>query len=350
MLSQLSAIFDIFWSPHFWFGKTNLSWTDFEAVNTSTYELVYPIPIAILLLITRGLVNDFVFKKLGEAFGFNRNARGNSAATKELETLLNKDKNVNKDVIIRKAIESGMTERQAERWIKRRVKQDKPTKSEKLMETTWRAVYYAGTCWYGMSILYKKQWLWDTRYCWYDYPHHHVEDDVRRFYMVQLTYYWFLTCSQIYGDSTKKRSDFWEMLIHHIATISLICFSWVLNMVRAGMLVLVIHDIADLLLEIAKMCKYSNYQKACNVMFAIFVFTWIYTRLYIYPKYVVYTTVYESAEIVGIAPVYYVMNAFMILLLVLHVIWTFYIIKALKKALKGSGNIEKDERSDDDSD
>ena len=85
-------------------------------------------------------------------------------------------------------------------------------------------------------------------------------------------------------------------------------------------------------------------------MFAIFVFTWIYTRLYIYPKYVVYTTVYESAEIVGTAPVYYVMNAFMILLLVLHVIWTFYIIKALKKALKGSGNIEKDERSDDDSD
>ena len=94
MLSQLSAIFDIFWSPRFWFGKTNLSWTDFEAVNTSTYELVYPIPIAILLLITRGLVNDFVFKKLGEAFGFNRNARGNSAATKELETLINKDKKI----------------------------------------------------------------------------------------------------------------------------------------------------------------------------------------------------------------------------------------------------------------
>ena len=67
-------------------------------------------------------------------------------------------------------------------------------------------------------------------------------------------------------------------------------------------------------------------------MFATFVFTWIITRLYIYPKYVVYTTIFEVAEIVGVAPVYYVMNAFMVLLLVLHVIWTFYIIKALENA------------------
>merc|ERR1712080_566239 len=111
-------------------------------------------------------------------------------------------------------------------------------------------------------------------------------------------------------------------MLHHAATISLIWFSWVLNMVRAGMLVLVLHDTADVLLDIAKMCKYANWQKMCNLTFALFVLTWIITRLYMYPKYVMYTTIFESAEIVGTAPVYYVMNAFMLLLQVLHVIWT----------------------------
>ena len=163
--------------------------------------------------------------------------------------------------------------------------------------------------------------------------------------MIQLTYYWFLTCSQLYGDSTKKRKDFWQMLLHHVASIALICFSWVLNMVRAGMLVLVLHDMADVLLEIAKMCKYANWQKLCNMTFGAFVITWIVTRLYIYPKYVVYTTLFESSEIVGTAPVYYVMNGFMLLLQVLHVIWTYFIVKALIKALRSTGNIEKDERS-----
>ena len=35
------------------------------------------------------------------------------------------------------------------------------------------------------------------------------------------------------------------MIIHHFATIVLMYFSWVLNFVRVGTLVLVVHDAAD---------------------------------------------------------------------------------------------------------
>ena len=336
---------EIVWSPHFWFGETNITWNDFEDVNTNTSELLYPIPIAILLLVSRTMFVEFVFQKYGPLMGMKRSPNKDSFKDNSLEAKYNSSKKLDKRFILDEAMKLGMSQRQAERWLRRRVKSDTPTKSEKLIETTWRAMYYLGMWIYGVYILLPKQWVWDTRFCWYDYPHHQVEDETRRYYMVQLTYYWFLTCSQIYGDSGKKRKDFWQMLLHHFATISLINFSWVLNMVRAGMLVLVLHDSADVLLEIAKVCKYANLQKACNAIFATFVLTWIVTRLYIYPKYVVYTTIYESAEIVGLAPVYYVMNTFMVLLLILHVIWTYYIIKALDKALKADGNIEKDERS-----
>ena len=347
---QLLTMKDFVWNPHFWFGKTNITWSDFEDVNTRTEELFYPIPIAIILLVSRMMFVNNVFDKFGHFMGLKQSSNKNSLPNEALEEVYKSKKKLDNDSIIKEVMKLGMSQRQAERWLRKRCRSDTPTKSEKLIETTWRATYYLSMWIYGLYILYQKQWVWDTRYCWYGYPHHRVEDETRRYYMVQLTFYWFLTCSQIYGDSGKKRKDFWQMLLHHAATISLINFSWVLNMVRAGMLVLVLHDSADVFLEIAKVCKYANLQKACNVVFALFVFTWIITRLYIYPKYVVYTTIFEVAEIVGVAPVYYVMNAFMVLLLVLHVIWTFYIIKALEKALKADGNIEKDERSSSDSD
>lgn len=45
--------------------------------------------------------------------------------------------------------------------------------------------------------------------------------------------------------------DFLIMFIHHLATISLISFSYVNNMVRVGSLVMCVHDASDFLLEVS---------------------------------------------------------------------------------------------------
>lgn len=41
------------------------------------------------------------------------------------------------------------------------------------------------------------------------------------------------------------------MFIHHLATISLISFSYVNNMARVGSLVMCVHDASDFLLEVS---------------------------------------------------------------------------------------------------
>lgn len=41
------------------------------------------------------------------------------------------------------------------------------------------------------------------------------------------------------------------MFIHHLATVSLISFSYVNNMARVGSLVLCVHDASDFLLEVS---------------------------------------------------------------------------------------------------
>ena len=45
--------------------------------------------------------------------------------------------------------------------------------------------------------------------------------------------------------------DFTEMIVHHIATITLMSMSWSANMVRVGTLVLCVHDAVDYILEVS---------------------------------------------------------------------------------------------------
>jgi hypothetical protein len=45
-----------------------------------------------------------------------------------------------------------------------------------------------------------------------------------------------------------RRSDFWEMAIHHAITIILLSLSFTVNFVRIGTMVLICHDTADIIL------------------------------------------------------------------------------------------------------
>lgn len=51
-------------------------------------------------------------------------------------------------------------------------------------------------------------------------------------------------------SSLPCRQDFIIMLVHHLATITLITFSYANNMLRAGTLVMCVHDASDIFLEV----------------------------------------------------------------------------------------------------
>jgi sphingoid base N-palmitoyltransferase len=101
--------------------------------------------------------------------------------------------------------------------------------------------------------------------------------------MLSLSCYWSLLFT-VFEDV--KRKDFLEMAIHHIVTITLLVLSWTCNLIRMGSLVLILHDVADIFLESAKMTKYIRWQRTCDVLFVIFTIIWIVTRLGIYPLWI----------------------------------------------------------------
>ncbi|KAH0821138.1 hypothetical protein GEV33_001653 [Tenebrio molitor] len=132
------------------------------------------------------------------------------------------------------------------------------------------------------------------------------------------------------------------MFVHHLATILLMCFSWLAGVFRLGCLVLVVHDCADVFLEAAKVAKYADYHATCTAIFCFFTVVWVVTRLGIFPFWIIKHTLTDAMKIVPDFPAYYTFNGLLLLLLALHCFWTYLILKVVAKVL-GEGQVEGDQ-------
>lgn len=140
---------------------------------------------------------------------------------------------------------------------------------------SWRCLYYIYSFGYGLITLWPKPWLWDIKHCFYGYPYHPVGNDEWWYYIMSMAFYWSLSFSQFFDV---KRKDFWQMFIHHIATLTLMYFSWICNLTRIGSLVLLVHDCADIFLEVTTLilfffCYFTssidyNYLQLCFLFFS----------------------------------------------------------------------------------
>nr|XP_032638196.1 ceramide synthase 5 [Chelonoidis abingdonii] len=232
--------------------------------------------------------------------------------------------------------------RKIQRWFRHRRNQDKPTILTKFCESMWRFTFYLSIFSYGLKFIWSSPWFWDTRQCWYNYPFQPLTSSLYYYYIMELAFYWSLMFSQF---TDIKRKDFLIMFVHHLATIGLITFSYMNNMVRVGTLVLCLHDASDFFLEAAKLANYAKYQRLCDATFMLFGVVFIVTRLGIYPFWILNTTLFESWELIGPYPSWWLFNGLLVTLQVLHIIWSCLIIRIAYKALM-RGKVSKDDRSD----
>uniref|UniRef100_A0A8C2URG4 Ceramide synthase 5 n=1 Tax=Chinchilla lanigera TaxID=34839 RepID=A0A8C2URG4_CHILA len=227
-------------------------------------------------------------------------------------------------------------------WFRHRRNQDKPPTLTKFCESMWRFTFYLCIFCYGIRFLWLSPWFWDTRQCWYNYPFQPLSEELYYYYIMELAFYWSLMFSQF---TDIKRKDFLIMFVHHLATVGLITFSYINNMVRIGTLVLCLHDSSDFLLEAAKLANYAKYQRLCDTLFVIFSTVFMVTRLGIYPFWVLNSTLFESWEIIGPYPSWWFFNGLLLILQLLHIIWSYLIARIAFKALL-RGKVSKDDRSD----
>ncbi|KAE8293600.1 Ceramide synthase 5 [Larimichthys crocea] len=341
-----SFISDWIWSERFWLPE-NVTWADLERPPPGVEyprlgDMWYAFPLAVGVFLLRQLFERLVAKPCARILqiqaGVPRRAQPNdvlervyrskpSPDTRQLEGL---SKQLDWDI------------RKIQRWFRVRRNQDRPSMQKKFCESMWRFTFYLGIFIYAIRHLWVSPWMWDTRVCWHNYPFQPLSPGQYNYYVAELAFYWSLMFSQF---TDIKRKDFMIMLVHHLATIMLITFSYGNNMLRAGTLVMSVHDASDIFLEAAKLANYAKYQRLCDGLFVVFSMVFFLTRLVIYPFWIVNSVLFESWEIVGPYRAWWLLNGLLLVLQALHVIW-FYLISQIAIKAIFKGKVSKDERSD----
>ncbi|KAL7677691.1 hypothetical protein ACOME3_003930 [Neoechinorhynchus agilis] len=140
------------------------------------------------------------------------------------------------------------------------------------------------------------------------------------------------------------RKDFAVILVHHCVTILLIICSYGVRYHRAGLLVLLCHDLNDVFLEGTKALtnlhskRYERHIDAGKLVgMALFTVSWIYFRLYKFPLGVMYGTLVVSCynAYQKNAGLYGPLNTLLVIILLLDLYWFWYITRIIFNRISG---------------
>jgi ceramide synthetase len=166
---------------------------------------------------------------------------------------------------------------------------------------------------------------------------------IRTYLMVQLGFHLF---SFVEHMMSKPKNNFMEMLLHHCMTLLLISLAYFMNYVTVSHLVLFLHDISDLFLDWARATADTHLQALTRTMSVGVVLSWLYTRLYLFPVYLIDAAYWHTSipdeEIYG----KHLLGSMLHVLLVLHIYWFILIVKMAFRLTIAKKEIDIGERFD----
>jgi len=98
-------------------------------------------------------------------------------------------------------------------------------------------------------------------------------------YALQVGFYVTEMCALFFDDTP---GDFWETLVHHIATMACILGSIYFERAYFGVFIMLIHEVAEPLIVGGKATHYAGHDALSNVFFISFVLVWIPSRCVTY--------------------------------------------------------------------
>lgn len=140
-----------------------------------------------------------------------------------------------------------------------------------------------------------------------------------------------------------SRTEFVPMLFHHVVTVNLIVMSYYSSFIRIGHTILVTTDVADILLNMAKILFRHKMSLSSNIVFFIFAMAWVYTRVFVFFNILISFTFGSITELVNNCyswdPIdtycsssisnYFICGVCLFILQLLFMYWTTLIIKTI---------------------
>lgn len=226
--------------------------------------------------------------------------------------------------------------------------------AQSLMEFWTYTIYFL----LGCAVLWDVEWLWPSAMWWKDHRDispgesnqvGQLNYELRFFYVLYCARYVQGLFSVVFLEH--HRSDFLEMVLHHLITSILIILSYSSDYVRIGYMVMVLLDVGDPPLHVAKMCKYifeaggpnkKIWSIVADVAFGTFAVIFTVTRLFMF-GYMVWSATVElysvnmdlpwvaSVKQVGYRPVCCWMMLWV--LLALQVFWEIALCRAIYRVV-----------------
>lgn len=349
---MLQTVGEWIWWDRLWL-PGNLSWSALEDKEGRVYakvsHLYASLPCALCLLVVRYLFERYFATPLANFWGIRDKIRLPAEQNPILEKYFCSQTRVPSQADVWSLCKkTGWPERRVQVWFRRRRNQERPGLRKRFSEASWRCAFYLFAFFGGILALYDKPWVYNLREVWAGFPKQSLLPSQYWYYMLEMGFYLSLVFSLTFDV---KRKDFKEQVVHHMATLTLLSFSWISNFVRIGTLVMVVHDSSDILLEGAKVFNYATWQQTSNGMFVVFAVVFMVTRLIVFPFWLIHCTWVYPLELYPAFFGYYFFNVMLFVLQLLHLYWAALILRMVYKFI--FTQLEGDDRSDkeeDDSD
>ncbi|ODV79239.1 longevity assurance proteins LAG1/LAC1 [Suhomyces tanzawaensis NRRL Y-17324] len=222
-------------------------------------------------------------------------------------------------------------------------------------EQSWSFVYYTISFLFGVYLYIGAPYYNNIDNLYIAWPHDHYTHMFKTYYLAQVGFW----IQQIFVlNVEERRKDHYQMFSHHIITCLLLIGSYYYHFTRIGHLILMIMDSVDIFLAAAKMLKYAGFSTMCDIMFLMFLVSWIVLRHGVYNVLFYHAWFYSTdlmldGQCSGVpqttrcwTPT--VIKAFLGLLgglQIITIVWMYLILKVAYKVITGKG--AEDVRSDD---
>jgi ceramide synthetase len=216
----------------------------------------------------------------------------------------------------------------------------------KFSDQSWQLLIHVGMTWYEWHVLSQFGWQWWTdRASHWSMPWTVAETAsppvLRRLFIAQLGV-WFVTAfSHKFVEA--KHKDYFVMYGHHVATLGLVTLSYFNGWTPVGCVVLFIHDSSDIIADTLKMVNYAGLDSSSGLFLAeaFFVanlFSWGYTRLWVFPQLCIRSTFIDYPYVYTLAG--RTCQLLLVVLVLMHTWWYYLFLRILYRLLAGQAGHE----------
>jgi ceramide synthetase len=227
---------------------------------------------------------------------------------------------------------------------------------KKWCDQSWQLMIHVSMTIFELIVLKDETWWQDTTTCWNQGTATGVFPEqkflTKMLYITQLAIWIYTAFSCKFLEEIRK--DYFVMMSHHVVTIALVTWSYVVGLLPVGVIVLLLHDLSDVPLDMLKMANYLKMEGprgffASEVLFAVLLVDWFYFRIYLYPTKLLYTTFVQNREASMSPenaydytilfpnpgpPSWLLFNVLLGTLYLLHIWWGFLLVRVLIGAIK----------------